>query len=179
MTIIKQIGFVLAVSGVMLVGAGCAQQTAVTPNTTPTPSPTAPAPVVAPTPTTSPSTTPPPTGQVTPPKPATAPTAKPAPAPVRKPSAAVPANRTQFVTMTGGAYSPQVLAVAVGDTVVWTNKDTVNHTTVSDNALLWDSGNLKPGASYSHVFKAPGSYVYHCAIHPSMTGTIVVYAQPK
>jgi len=82
---------------------------------------------------------------------------------------------TAYVTIKGGAFSPQVITVKAGGTVVWTNKDAVPHTTKSDNTLLWDSGTLQPGASFSHVFKSVGSYPYSCVIHPSMHGTVMVY----
>jgi hypothetical protein len=38
----------------------------------------------------------------------------------------------------------------------------------------FDSGTLNPGASFSQTFSTAGTFTYHCAIHPRMTGTIVV-----
>jgi plastocyanin len=38
------------------------------------------------------------------------------------------------------------------------------------------SSTLATGASFSHAFSTAGTYAYHCAIHASMTGTIVVRA---
>jgi plastocyanin len=34
-------------------------------------------------------------------------------------------------------------------------------------------------SSYSVTFPNPGTYYYHCAIHPDMVGTVVVLPQPK
>jgi plastocyanin len=34
-------------------------------------------------------------------------------------------------------------------------------------------------SSYSVTFPNPGNYTYHCAIHPGMTGTVVVLPKPK
>ncbi|MFN8664502.1 MAG: hypothetical protein U0075_21665 [Thermomicrobiales bacterium] len=34
-------------------------------------------------------------------------------------------------------------------------------------------------SSYSITFENPGTYVYECAIHPGMTGTVVVIPKPK
>jgi plastocyanin len=35
-------------------------------------------------------------------------------------------------------------------------------------------GTLAPGAIYAHRFFTSGAYAYHCSIHPSMTGIVVV-----
>jgi plastocyanin len=51
----------------------------------------------------------------------------------------------------------------------------VAHTATSDTGV-WDSGTLATGQSYSHTFDQPGTYTYHCTIHPFMKGTIVVQA---
>jgi plastocyanin len=36
------------------------------------------------------------------------------------------------------------------------------------------SGNLGRGSTHTVSFTAPGSYDYHCSLHPNMVGTIVV-----
>ena len=54
-----------------------------------------------------------------------------------------------------------------------TNRDAAPHTWTSDTGA-WDSGNLDTGASASHRFDTAGTFTYHCEIHPSMTGRIVV-----
>ncbi|MGO9179297.1 MAG: plastocyanin/azurin family copper-binding protein [Candidatus Limnocylindrales bacterium] len=40
----------------------------------------------------------------------------------------------------------------------------------------FDSAALSTGSSHSHVFTKAGTYAYRCAIHPFMTGTVVVTA---
>jgi len=75
-------------------------------------------------------------------------------------------------------FTPNQLTVSQGTTVTWTNQEqTIVHTTTSDSqnaAEVWDSGNISPGQSFSHIFNTPGTYTYHCKIHPAMTGTIIV-----
>lgn len=71
------------------------------------------------------------------------------------------------------SYNPGERRIAVGSNVTWTNQDTAPHTVTADDAQF-DSGRLASGASYSRVFDAAGTFAYHCAIHPSMKGTLVV-----
>jgi plastocyanin len=71
------------------------------------------------------------------------------------------------------AFQPSPVTVAVGTTVTWTNADSIAHTTTSDSNA-WNSGTLGPGAHFDFPFQSPGTFTYHCAIHPGMVGTIVV-----
>jgi plastocyanin len=80
---------------------------------------------------------------------------------------------TRQVSIVDNAFDPQFLTIYPDTTVQWTNIDSRIHTTTSDSAL-WDSGPLDSGQSFSFTFTAPGSYPYHCGIHPAMTGTITV-----
>lgn len=71
------------------------------------------------------------------------------------------------------AFAPARLVIHPGDTVVWTNRDSVPHTASALNRRF-DSGALDPGASYRRRFRAPGRIAYRCAIHPEMRGVIIV-----
>ena len=65
------------------------------------------------------------------------------------------------------------LTVPTGTTVVWTNHDDVEHTvTASDNAF--SSQALATDGQFSYSFNTPGTYSYFCAIHPFMTGKVIV-----
>ena len=77
------------------------------------------------------------------------------------------------VSIANFAFSPASLTVHVGDTVTWSNNDSVSHTTTSDTGI-WDSGPLRPGASFSFTFTSAGTFGYHCMIHPFMVGAVVV-----
>jgi plastocyanin len=102
---------------------------------------------------------------------------KPTTTPTYKPKTTVPVPpkaATATVIMQNFKFSPQIIAIKTGDTVVWVNKDSVPHTSQSDGVLLWGSGTIQPGASFRHVFNSPGSYNYSCTIHPTMKGTVVV-----
>jgi len=77
------------------------------------------------------------------------------------------------VTIHNFAFGPQVVTVKAGTTVHWANHDTEAHTVTSDTGAF-NSPVLQPGASYSHKFTKPGTYSYHCSIHPFMTAKVVV-----
>jgi plastocyanin len=70
-------------------------------------------------------------------------------------------------------FDPNTVTVSPGTTVEFENNDGAHHTvTASDKSF--DSGDLKPGQKWSHVFAAPGTYAYSCTQHPEMTATVVV-----
>lgn len=80
------------------------------------------------------------------------------------------ANSVSIVNM---SFSPATLTVTAGTTVTWTNNDNMTHTVTSD-AVGFDSGDLAVGVKFSKVFSVAGTFTYHCTIHPTMKGTIIV-----
>jgi plastocyanin len=82
---------------------------------------------------------------------------------------------TSPVTIQGSAFNPPTTTVHVGDTVTWTNRDAIGHTSTSDTAK-WDSPVLPNGGSFSFMFTVAGTFTYHCSIHTFMKGSIVVQA---
>ena len=73
------------------------------------------------------------------------------------------------------AYSPPSLSVQQGDTVTWTNEDTVAHDVmVTSGPASFHSPMLAKGQSWSFTFATAGSYGYVCSVHPDMTATISV-----
>ena len=71
------------------------------------------------------------------------------------------------------AFNPSVLSIKAGTNVVWVNDDSVPHTITSDSGDF-DSGNIAPGGSFNHTFTKAGSVSYHCNIHKTMKGQIIV-----
>ena len=86
------------------------------------------------------------------------------------------ATETTEVKISNYAYSPATIKVKVGQTVTWTNQDSVQHDVVDDN----DSADgpkgplLAKGESYSFTFKKAGTFNYHCTPHSYMKGTVEV-----
>ena len=89
-------------------------------------------------------------------------------------------HKTVSANISNFAFVPAVIKIKVGDTVVWTNNDAAPHQVASNPhpthtdlpGLL--SGVLSNGQSYSYTFDKAGTWGYHCHIHPSMAGTVVV-----
>jgi plastocyanin len=78
----------------------------------------------------------------------------------------------QDVAISGFTFSPRSVTVNVGDTVTWTNSDAQAHTATSGST--WNTGDIAGGDSASITFRTAGTFDYICAIHPTMTGTVVV-----
>ncbi len=70
-------------------------------------------------------------------------------------------------------FDPVTFQAKVGQTITWVNRDSQTHTITSDTNLF-DSGVKGPGDTYTYTFKQPGTYTYHCSLHPWMKATVVV-----
>lgn len=80
--------------------------------------------------------------------------------------AASPAATAADASMMGGYFSPDRLTVKEGETVTWTNDDSIAHTVTSS----WDNGAtfnkvVRPGETFSWTFEEAGSYAIHCRPH--------------
>jgi plastocyanin len=96
-----------------------------------------------------------------------------------KGSAAASTPRTVFVDQQWSAFSPQIIAVSVGDTVEFRNDDTVKHnvhwTAIGgDKSLAHDLGNWPPGKSVRYTFTHPGAIHLQCTLHPEMSAWLIV-----
>jgi plastocyanin len=86
------------------------------------------------------------------------------------------ANVTITITGMNGAssYSPSPDTVNVGQTVAWHNADATTHTATA-NGGAFNTGNIGGGKTSAPIaMNTAGSFPYHCSIHPTMTGTLVV-----
>ncbi|HII93449.1 MAG TPA: cupredoxin family copper-binding protein [Methanosarcina sp.] len=75
------------------------------------------------------------------------------------------------VDIQNSSFNPQSVEILTGDTVRWTNKDSIAHTVTGPT---FDSKVLENGDTYEFLFTDAGTYNYKCSIHPSMKGTVVV-----
>lgn len=100
------------------------------------------------------------------------------PGPVTTQQTPIPEGNT--ITIKNFAFTPATMTIAHGTTVIWLNQDSPEHQIINDasgsnaEGAIFKSDPLTNGASYSFTFNIPGTYPYHCGIHPSMKGTIAV-----
>ena len=78
------------------------------------------------------------------------------------------------VTISDFQFTPATVTIPAGQTVTWYNAGPSTHTPTSD-ANTWSAGTLAAGQrSGAITFSTSGTFTYHCAIHPTMTATVVV-----
>lgn len=82
-------------------------------------------------------------------------------------------NGQNNVVIQNFSFSPQIIMVKVGDKVTWTNQDSMGHSVTADDKSF-DTEVFGNGESKSLTFAKAGSFAYHCSVHPSMMGTVVV-----
>ena len=138
------VGLSLAVAASLLIvacGGGGQASTASTPTTVPTPTSPPPTPTIPPTPT----------------PPATM---------------AVNVVVVQMVENPPGHYifSPSSITIQAGGVVVWLDNSDAPHTVTSDTgapASFNTTQNVTQGKTFALQFNQPGTYHYHCNIHPA------------
>ena len=85
------------------------------------------------------------------------------------------APATHHVEIRAMQFEPALLDVAVGDTVVWTNRDLVPHTVTATEraAARFDSHSIAASGEWQYTVTAPGELGYTCTFHPTMFGVLV------
>jgi plastocyanin len=103
-----------------------------------------------------------------------------------RPSAAPPATPNPSPTVATGTvtvqlaehfYTPSLITVAVGTTVVWVDVGQQTHDVHARDGSF-DSPPLSPGNTFKFTFTKPGKYPYYCIPHEGdgMTGEVDVVA---
>ena len=90
-----------------------------------------------------------------------------------KPKQMEAAGAANQVVIENFAFAPATLTVKAGTTVTWSNRDDEPHT-VNENDKRFKSGTMDTGDQYSYTFSSAGTFSYFCALHPKMTGQIIV-----
>ncbi len=82
------------------------------------------------------------------------------------------ASATSSVDIANFKFHPKTIHIQAGTEVDFSNHSRVTHT--ATRAGAFDTGHIAPGKSILVKFTHPGTFAYHCTIHPFMHGTIVV-----
>jgi len=91
--------------------------------------------------------------------------------------AAPASTATSTVQIKSTGFVPAAVTINQNDSVTWTNTDTKDHQVVA-NGGSFASAILKPGKTYTHAFRAGGTFRYHDGLHPTLRGTITVRGAP-
>jgi plastocyanin len=89
-------------------------------------------------------------------------------------------GQTVEVSMQDIAFDPDSVEINTGDTVMWTNEESVGHDVTKSGGPGPDFSSGEPGAmgqgdSFEQTFNAAGEIEYVCTVHQAnMTGTITV-----
>jgi plastocyanin len=118
-------------------------------------------------------------------------------APHERSKSAAGGGRMVDVYIQNNAFNPASVQISTGDTVRWTNMDSVDHavfgSTLRSGVISGEIrpgpsygkeppkeesefgyGVIRPGNSYGLRFTVPGVYNYYCSIHPDEKGTVTV-----
>ncbi len=88
-------------------------------------------------------------------------------------STPAPAAGVVKVAMRNIKFVPPRVTVRVGQTVRWTNDDTVAHTVASAKLNLASEA-IGHGKTYVYKATKPGTFPYYCTIHANQNGVLVV-----
>jgi len=90
------------------------------------------------------------------------------------------AGPSNYCSQTATCFTPSILNISPDDTVTWINNDNVDHTVVSglpyanQIGIIFDSGTIAPGKTYSFTFQDAGTYKYSDKVDKWMVGEVTV-----
>lgn len=95
------------------------------------------------------------------------------------PGAATPPHFEILIENGAPYFFPAVATVPAGTPIRWDNPTATEHTITHDGCLTegpcaFDSHAMPPNGHYILPGLPPGTYPYHCRIHPIMRGTLTV-----
>jgi len=79
---------------------------------------------------------------------------------------------TNSVEIKNMSFNPSNITVKAGSEISFTNNDGANHTVTADGGKF--NQPVAPGQTIKITIAEAGTYTYHCSIHKSMKGTIIV-----
>ncbi len=86
---------------------------------------------------------------------------------------ALAAPKTHTIVIEAMEFSPKVLEVNAGDTVVWVNKDAFPHNVIA-TSHAFQSKEIASNGSWKFKVTRKGTYPYTCTLHPTMSASLIV-----
>jgi plastocyanin len=84
-------------------------------------------------------------------------------------------SQTGAVAVNDFEFDPEDIVVAAGGTVTWTWNGVEDHNVTFDSPSIPDSPTQATGTYAATMPNTPGTYAYHCSVHPiAMTGSVEV-----
>lgn len=93
------------------------------------------------------------------------------------------ASGTKNISIIGceneSCFSPCQTTILKGNTVTWTNLDSITHMIVSGSGQngpdgWFSSSFIPPHGEFSHKFERTGAFVYYDILHPYTQGVVIV-----
>lgn len=79
------------------------------------------------------------------------------------------------VTMANMSYGKVPASLVVGDTIIWVNRDTVQHTVTARDKSF--DLRVAPNQSVAQTVQKAGTFPFYCIYHATMRGTLKVTAK--
>jgi plastocyanin len=95
-------------------------------------------------------------------------------APAGTKTAATSAGGSVSIDMKNIKFDPAQQTVSVGQKVIWTNQDTVDHNVTANAGASFHSQDFGQGKTYEFTPTKAGTIKYVCTLHPGMDGTLTV-----
>lgn len=78
------------------------------------------------------------------------------------------------IVVRDGEFVPAELTVAAGTRLVVRNEGSTKHSLITDDVSSFNTTPFEPGGEEVLWATVPGTYPFHCEIHPSMKGTLTI-----
>ena len=85
-----------------------------------------------------------------------------------------PESAATHVDVSDFQFSPSTLIVKIGTTVIWKGVSGAHTVTSDDSAPMHFDQPISEGGVVAVTFTQAGTYEYHCSVHKSMHGKIIV-----
>lgn len=81
---------------------------------------------------------------------------------------------THYINIKDSSFSPVVLSISTGSSITFVNTTDFEHSIVSDDSSAILSGLMQRRTSYFYKKDTIGIINYHCGVHPTVKGTIIL-----